>query len=183
MSEKYTDQELADGMKAQKPEIYRFIYREFAPGIRSMVIQNSGNAEDAEDLFQESLLSMYVNIRDGKYQIQEKFSSYLQAVARNKWLKKLRQAGRAPTQSIGEWDAPDEYDDSIIERKKEMETRFERMAEQFERMDERCATVLKMFYFAKKRLEEIAEHFQWTPAYAKKAKFNCMNKLREAVLN
>jgi RNA polymerase sigma factor (sigma-70 family) len=54
------------------------------------VLQHSGSREDAEDVFQEAILVLLHRVRQPDFKLTSSMKTYLYAIARNIWLKRLR---------------------------------------------------------------------------------------------
>ncbi|WP_108804966.1 RNA polymerase sigma factor [Aquimarina sp. Aq107] len=58
--------------------------------IKNYVIQNSGNEEDAKDLFQDALIIVYEKLNSDSLRIQSSLNSYFFGVCKNLWKNILR---------------------------------------------------------------------------------------------
>lgn len=140
-----------------------------------MVLKNSGQEADALDIFQEGLLCLWTNIQSGKFQLQAhtRISTYLYTLCRNLWISKLRKV--KPTTSL-------EGQQFAEENKGEAETeKFEqikKLEQLFQKLDEGCQKMLKLFYYQKESLRLIAEKMGITEKSAKNNKYRCMQKLK-----
>jgi RNA polymerase sigma-70 factor, ECF subfamily len=94
----------------------------------SYLLRLSGNREDAEDIFQETLVKTWKGIR--KYSNRQKFSSWLFAIAHNAAMDKLRKRNKEKMISKIE---PDELHHSSDPHKeligKEIRTKIEKAVE------------------------------------------------------
>ena len=62
----HPDQKYVDALVNNDSVILNLVYKKFLPPIQRMVLQNNGSDDDAYDLFQNALLSIYnkyVNLR------------------------------------------------------------------------------------------------------------------------
>ena len=66
-------------------EIYDLVF----PSVLKYITNNSGNKEDAEDLFQRALIIITTKAKVKDIQPIENFEWYLYGVTRNLWLKEL----------------------------------------------------------------------------------------------
>ena len=144
--------------------------------ILSMVQKNSGGHDDAMDIFQEGLVAMWTNISQGKYQLDEKvkLSTYLYALCRNIWISRLRKT--KPTVEIDGHEAMENIVDvDELEENYNMITTLEK---QLQKLNEACRNLLKLFYYEKTSLKEIAMTMNITEKTAKNNKYRCMQSLR-----
>jgi RNA polymerase sigma factor (sigma-70 family) len=68
----------------------QYIYKENREKVCSFILSNNGNSEEAKDVFQESMIAFYENVRDGKFKAESKISTYIYSIARFKWLNQLK---------------------------------------------------------------------------------------------
>ena len=85
----YSDEAIIEGLRLRSDYIIKYIYQELFPTIKYLVVKNSGNEEDAEDIFQDSLIVIFKKIRDNQLELSSSFRTYLYSVSRNLWLQKL----------------------------------------------------------------------------------------------
>ncbi len=69
----------------------REIYKLNKDKVGSFILSNNGNASEAKDIFQESIIAFYENVLAGKFKGESKIGTYLYAIARFKWLNHLKQ--------------------------------------------------------------------------------------------
>jgi len=60
------------------------------PVILRMVQQNNGSDDDAKDLFQEAMIILYEKVQQGDFDLYSKLKTFLYAVCRRLWQKKLQ---------------------------------------------------------------------------------------------
>ncbi|MCB8994340.1 MAG: sigma-70 family RNA polymerase sigma factor [Bacteroidales bacterium] len=86
---KYEIPELIDALKKEDNRVLLDIYRIHFPEARHYIMANSGNVFDAEDIFQDAMLLIYLKIKRNSLQINSGFGSYLGGIIRFLWLKEL----------------------------------------------------------------------------------------------
>lgn len=87
---KLTLGQIIDGIKRRDNSTLAQIYKEVFPVVRYYVSNNGGSPDDAQDVFQESLIIIFKQIKDDSLDIQSGFEAYLYGIARMVWLKILR---------------------------------------------------------------------------------------------
>ena len=88
----HTDEELIILLKENDPRGYEILVEEYADLVFRAAYRVVQNEQDAEDIMQETFLSVYKNI--GKFRGDSKFSSWLYRIASNAALDLLRAKGR-----------------------------------------------------------------------------------------
>ncbi len=84
------------GIQRGDEKILREIYQDYYPMVQAYVTKNNGTEQDAGDLFHDSLIVVFQKSRQKDFNISCRFSTYLYAVCRNLWLKKLRNRKKMP---------------------------------------------------------------------------------------
>ncbi|MEL6863115.1 MAG: sigma-70 family RNA polymerase sigma factor [Bacteroidota bacterium] len=179
----YTDDDilamLGEGSRQQSDQAFRFLYAKHFRMIDYFIQQNNGNEQDAEDIFQDSLIVLYNKVRTEKLELTCALKTYIFSICRNLWLKKLKKAGR----SVGlkadqEVIALEEDHFSVLLQ----DERQHLIANLLDKMGEDCKRVILLFYYKRLRMNEIAEQMGLSSEQvAKNKKSNCLKKLRSMV--
>ncbi|WP_431209441.1 RNA polymerase sigma factor [Puia sp. P3] len=97
VAEKYTDAELIAAITSGKhldPAIHS-LYRQFSEAIRSFIMSYGGNEQDADDVFQETVIAFIDSVKKGKYRQESSVKTFLASVARHIWFNDLKKKERA----------------------------------------------------------------------------------------
>ncbi len=154
------------------------IYQVVFPRVRKFVIQNKGQQQDAEDIFQKALLQITVRYRRERFEIKENFEAYLFTVGKNLWRRELKmRKNRVTNDSIIEL-VPEERDLalSVLEQK-----RWELFTEKLELISENCKKILTLF-FARTPYSVIVEQMGYSSeTVARQRIFKCKAKLSDTI--
>lgn len=132
--DKYTDQDIIQGIAHQDKDVLLFIYKHYYRPIKKHVENHYGSENDAEDIFQDTLIVIFNKIRNKELTLTCSFGTYLFAVAKLQWLRVLRQQKTHPIE-YGECDTffnnePEIHEDLIqAERKKLVIRHFNEISE------------------------------------------------------
>ncbi len=154
------------------------IYKDNYSMIQSLVLNNNGSADDAADIFQETMIVLYDKSRSSDFELNCKLKTYIYSISRRLWLKKLQQNQRTTNIYDNSEDIVAVEDELDIHEKKNNE--FVIMEEALAKVGEPCKTLLEEFYIHKKQMQEIAEIFGYTNAdNAKTQKYKCLVRLKK----
>ena len=177
----YTEQELlrllAAGDRAVTEQVYRLHYRFVSKWIAKL----GGNDEDAEDICQEAMIVLYEKAKSGDFELTSKLSTYLFAIARNLWYKKVqsRPTGLVTMEEGHEEHIEGSYEDDI-KAHHERELHYEQLDSALAGLGEPCASLLRSFYFNNNSMQQIASDFGYTNAdNAKTQKYKCLARLKK----
>ena len=87
----YTVEEIIAGIRLQDNAVLQYIYKEYYPTVYHFVVANSGTADDAKDIFQESIIIIYRKLQEeNHFFLNSSFKTFIYSIARHLWLKNLR---------------------------------------------------------------------------------------------
>lgn len=175
----FSETEIKEGIRHKDPRVLEYLYKEMVPVIYQDIIQNSGNSEDAKDNFQDAMLVVTENIKNGRYQ-SGNIKGYIRNLARNIWQKHLRYKGlevASPNENEGEKEDGMNYERYLQMLKYDRE--IDLVEETLKKMGNPCYEVLKWHYYQKQPLKTIAHHFAWSYAYCKKKVFECRKDMKK----
>jgi len=178
----YTDEAILEGLKKRDREVIRYVYKEYYPTIKFLIISNSGSDTDAEDVFQDAMVIIYRKISEDRLVLTSSFKTFLYSICRNLWLQRLDR--KLFSYEFMENENLTDMQDAIVVELTEMENEKYRLFQQhFLRLSEDCKKILRLF-MNKVPLKEIAEIMGFkTEKYAKTRKFMCKEKLKNAIIN
>ncbi|GAA0541671.1 RNA polymerase sigma factor [Chitinophaga japonensis] len=172
------DRGLLEGLAQHDDKALKTIYLDNYPVILRMVLQNNGSEDDAKDLFQEAMIVLYEKVQEGNFDLYSKLKTFLYAVCRHLWLKKL-QGNTWQTTLPEELEATLPLEDSLEQHEKK-DAQFRVMEQALGSLGEPCKTLLEDYYLRKLSMQEIAEKFGYTNAEnAKNQKYKCLMRLKK----
>ncbi|WP_111706872.1 RNA polymerase sigma factor [Lutibacter citreus] len=158
------------------------VYEKYSHKIVSYVRKNSGNADDAQDIIQETLVTIYHQAKEKNFILTCPFDAYFYLLCKRRWLNELKKRGNNRV-TILEDEAS--IKDEHLEQVEETEL-FEQQSQLFEskfkELGAKCQELLKATFKIKK-MEEVAELLGVTYGYARKKKSQCMGQLTQLVKN
>jgi len=178
----YSEEEIVEGIKENREDVLRFIYKKYLPATKKMVYTFNNSILEPEEIFQEGLTRTILNIREGNFRRDSKFWTYLNAVCYNVCLKKLKDTERSELHGNdiayndnSDWFELLELVSAVKDRlnkncKKIIDLRFK--LEDFS-YDDNKNTLLPY--------EEISEILEISPDNARQRFKRCLNTLKELV--
>src|ERR1700759_5106716 len=94
---KYSDAELIAAINSPKDlnGAILFIYQQYSESTSSFIIHYGGSEQDADDVFQETVVSFIDIIKKGKYRMEASIKTFLVSVAKNIWFNELKKRERS----------------------------------------------------------------------------------------
>lgn len=174
-----TDQELYDALSRRDERAYGYLYAESYPSFRYWVTRNNGSDMDAEDAFQKGLLSFFLNIETGKYQLQAgtRVTTVIFEYCKRVWQTELKSArlrnrGVLPDTISEPADTTDVVQD--LERLEIVSV----VRESLGQLKDECRKLIEWFYVDELSLREIAERLGIKESSARSKRYQCAEKLK-----
>lgn len=173
--------ELFEGLKAGDESSIIKVYDMYRSEFIHWSMTNYSTDDDgAADLFQDTVIAFYYNIRNGILkELNSSLKTYLFAIGKNLALKKLRKESKmVVNDEVLELNAAftnlDLFEES--DRKKVV-------AQLMEQLGEPCRSLLQLFYFDRFSMDAIAERLGYkNENVAKSQKLRCFNTLKKMAL-
>lgn len=174
---------MVQAIQANDQLVLKSLYTKNYPKVETYILKNSGNKEQAKDIYQEAFVTVWSHIKNGTFEIRDESSinGYLYTISKNKWLDYLRSSHYKKTTKLPDDrfnhhadTSFDEQDDTLLK-----ESQLDHVMQVFKNLASGCKTLLTKFYFEKKSMETIAEELNLDPASTRNKKYRCMQKLRE----
>ena len=177
----YSDEAILEGLRLRSDYIINFTYKEFYPLIKFLVTDNGGAEEDAEDIFQDGIVTLYNKIILNQLVLTSSFKTYMYSLCRNLWLQKLNKR-KAIFDKLNDVEEYIDIPKGMLQEATIEETEMQRIIQMhFLSLPDDCQRVLKLF-IKKTPLPEIAGIMGFkTTNYAKTRKFLCKQDLKKRV--
>ncbi|HEY1031888.1 MAG TPA: sigma-70 family RNA polymerase sigma factor [Flavipsychrobacter sp.] len=163
------------------------IYNQHYPVVTKWIQNNGGAEPDAADIYQEAMVVLYEKSQDESFRLSCKIGTYLFAVSKHLWYKKIARQQKSPgllPDNAGFDDNRDWAYEDDINAHKERELYYSQLNTALEQLGEPCRSLLKAFYHEEKSMQDIATSFGYTnPENAKTQKYKCLGRLRKIFYN
>lgn len=178
MKAEINEKALLQGLARNDRKAIETIYRENYNMIQSLIVNNSGSADDAKDIFQEAMIVLYEKVSSGSFELNCLIKTYVYSVSRRLWLKRLHQLSRyAPALENLQETMPVEDE---IEENERINNEFQVMDKAISSLGEPCKSLLEAYYLENKNMQEISQSFGYTNAEnAKNQKYKCLMRLKK----
>lgn len=173
-----TDREAVLGILNNSTEALNKLYVGYYPMVLQLVLNNNGDEDDAKDVYQEAIIVLYNKIKNGEFELSSKLKTYLYAVSRRIWLKKLARCNKK-TYDIADFEDVLHVEEDV-EQHEQKDLQFDKMKGALESLGEPCKTIIEDFYINNLSMQEIVEKFGYTNTdNAKTQKYKCLQRLKK----
>lgn len=178
----HPDQRYIEALHRGESKLITEIYSKYSREVLVWVLRNNGDADDAGDLFQDSLMAIYDRYCGRDFQLTVPFGALLMAICRRKWFDRISQKKREENvrnseagryeEEMPEWEAAEE---AILQQKRQ-----ECLARVFEMLSEQCRKLLSFFSAGDTPVEDIARQLEMANANAVyQSKHRCTARWRQ----
>ncbi|GAL86859.1 hypothetical protein MYP_4089 [Sporocytophaga myxococcoides] len=151
------------------------LYKDVLPHIKKYIISNSGSYEDAKDIFQDTVVIFYNQVKLNRFDERKEIGAFMYSVARNLWINKAKRDNKLV--NTAEFDDSEEEGMDVLadmitaEKAKAIEDLMERVGEE-------CKKLLMYTIYDKVSLKEIAVKMGYSSDQVVKTySYRCRQKL------
>lgn len=167
-----TEQLLLDQLREEDNAAFRVLYESYFPSTANYIRQNSGDNRDAEDIFQEAVVVLLDKIRQPDFVLTSSLKTYLFAISKNLWLKKLRRAKQFLANS------PLDITDTIFPS--DDASNEQRLSAWLEKITAHCRQILKAIFFLNEPIDSLMLKMGWKNKHtAANQKYKCIEQVRK----
>jgi RNA polymerase sigma factor (sigma-70 family) len=175
----YDDVELiaAIGDKRELNKAIQFIYQHYAATVSSFIIHYGGSRQDAEDVFQETVVSFIDIVTRGKYRMEASVKTFLVSVAKNVWFNEIRKREKAGNREKQFELGRDQKEMDIghligdLEKKRQLRDLVYKLGEP-------CRKILMLFYYENLSMKELVDHLPYeNEQVIRNKKYKCLQQL------
>lgn len=156
------------------------IYENFSHKIVAYVKKNNGNADDAQDIIQETLVTIFHQAKEKNFILTCPFDAYFYLLCKRRWLNELKKRGNKRVTIIEDNTSITVEQEQQVEETELFEEQHQLFELKFKELGKKCQELLKTS-FKIKSMEKVAEILGVTYGYARKKKSQCLGKLTQLV--
>lgn len=146
--------------------------------ILQLIVSNSGDEDDAKDIFQEAIIVLYNKVKSGNFELNSKLKTFIYSVCRRLWLKRLNQQ-KHNGGNVKDFEDYIPIEDNLEEHD-EQDRKFKVMEKALGKLGEPCRTIIEDFYMKNKSMQDICDKFGYTNTdNAKNQKYKCLQRLKK----
>jgi RNA polymerase sigma factor (sigma-70 family) len=171
-----SDNDLLIQLQNEENASFEILYQFYFPAIANYVTNNYGNAEDAEDVFQEAIIVLLQKLRQGNFRLTSSLKTYLFAIAKNLWLNRLRNNKIISVDDFDKYQKATETFDMTL---KPEPTQDEKLGSWLTRITANCQRILKAIFFYKEPMHSVMEKMGWKNKHtAANQQYKCIQQVK-----
>ena len=164
-------------LKTENNFAFGKLYQDNFGKISNFVQKNSGNQADAEDLFQNAMMVLVEKLRQDSFQITASIDTYIYAICKNLWFKKLRDKNyELSIDELQSFEFLTSINDSIEDEK----TYLEKIKGYLLKITGHCSRLIHDIFFKEKSIEQIQKDYGYSTRHnAQNQKHKCVEQIRK----
>ena len=171
-----SDQNLIALLKKEDQQAFQSLYTSYFPTIKNYTLSNSGNLDDAEDMFQESIIVLLQKVRTPEFTLSSSLQTFLFAIAKNLWLKRLRNNKFIihSSSEIFEQESVEIY----IQNTEEVTTE-EKLNSWLAKITDNCQRILRAIFYSDITMENLMQKMGWKNRHtAANQQYKCIQQVK-----
>ncbi|EZH74315.1 RNA polymerase subunit sigma-24 [Aquimarina atlantica] len=178
----HSDQKYIEALLKNDTVVLTEIYDKFAPKVVGYIKNNSGDESRAQDIIQETLITIYKQAKEKGLQLTCPFDAYFFLLCKRKWLNELKKHSNNQVTINEEIVSIDDESVRFAEETEIFNAKHELFKEMFDQLGKACKELLKVT-FTTKSMEEVALKLGQSYGYVRKKKSLCIGQLTKLVQN
>ena len=173
------DYEILAGLKNRDKKLVKFLYTNSYKQIKKFILSYGGSEADAQDVFQEIVMVLYLKSKEKGFRLSSSLNTYLFGIGKNIWFRKYK---REQIYSKNEDLKHYADDDDLIEKINEAEIR-NLIIQYLNTLKEECKKMMRLILEGKS-LEEVQIEMNYNSIqYTKNRKLHCKTLLMEKIMS
>lgn len=164
-------------LKGESNFAFGEMYKEYFPMVKRFVLNNSGLPDDAQDIFQDTMLVLVEKLRQDDFILTASLKTYILAISKHLWLKKIRDSTHIIKLSEQHQEAFYLEIENSIEQEK---TYLDKLQIYMTKITDHCNRLLHDMFFKNKSIDEIQKQYGYTSRHnAQNQKHKCVEQIRK----
>ena len=177
----HSDQALLTALRGNKDldKAVRFLYRQYFDVLSIYTRQNSGTAQDAEDVFQEVVVTFIELVNQNKFRGESSIKTFLYSLNRHIWLNEIKKRNRMQQRNIKFERSREQSEADVSTHIAGREARVQVM-KVIDQLGEACKQVLMAFYYQDLPVKDMLAFLPYeNEQVIRNKKYKCLKKLEE----
>lgn len=173
-----TSTEIIIDLKGENNKAFGTLYKNYFGVVNRFITNNSGTNHDAEDIFQDTMIVLIAKLRQDDFVLEASVKTYLMAIAKNLWFKKLRTASK-------ETEFTDLHNNKFYEEIslaiEQEKTYLDKLQYYIQQISEHCKRLIHDMFFKNQPIRQIQKDYGYATLHnAQNQKHKCVEQIRKA---
>ena len=175
----YTNIEIINAIKSNNADkVLVYLYKNLEPKIRGWIVKNNGSKQEAQDIFQDSIVAFYSFVLKNKFDPNSNVEALIFRIAKNNWINYVKKQNK---------NSSFEENDSCIEEpvfSQDISDKNQKIiADLLDQLGEVCKEILTYTIFYNISMEDVCTRLGFkNPNTAKTKNYKCKQRLKNLLL-
>jgi RNA polymerase sigma factor (sigma-70 family) len=178
---RFSDSELVEAISEKDllEQAILQLYEEHAGITRSFIMGKGGTEQDADDIFQETVVSFIDSVQKGKFRQESGIRTFLISISKHLWYNEIRRKQRAGNrEKLFETDR--EHEEAGISEQMQDRELKNQLNKLLQELGESCKKILELFYYENLSMKEIVSHLHYeNEQVVRNKKYKCLQQLTD----
>ena len=176
----HSDHKYIEALLRNDNRVLNELYQKFSGKIVSYITRNSGSYNDAQDVIQEVLITIFNQANEKGFILTCPFDAYFFLLCKRKWLNKLNKKGIKKVTILEEITSISDTQKILAQETLIYEKRTSLFEQKLVELGGKCKELIDVA-FKIKNMEKVAELLGISYGYARKKKSECIGKLTRMI--
>jgi RNA polymerase sigma factor (sigma-70 family) len=172
-----TSSDIIIDLKGENNQAFGALYKNYFGIVYRFITNNNGTNHDAEDIFQDTMIALVAKLRQDDFVLEASVKTYIMAIAKNLWFKKLRTANR-------ETEFTDIHDNKFYEEIslaiEQEKTYWDKLQNYIHQITDHCKGLIHEMFIKNKPIEQIQKDYGYSTIHnAQNQKHKCVEQIRK----
>jgi RNA polymerase sigma factor (sigma-70 family) len=169
--------EILTDLKGENNSAFGELYKAHFGMVNRYVMNNKGRTDDAEDVFQDTMIVLLEKLRQDDFRLTASIKTYIMAISKNLWLKRLRTAHRETEFTDLHNNKFYEEINLAIEKEK---TYWDKLHHYMNKITDHCKGLIHDIFFKENSIEQIQKDYGYSSKHnAQNQKHKCVEQIRK----
>ena len=152
--------------KRQNDKALSYLYTHTLKKVKIYILSNSGNLDDANDIFQDAVILFFKSVIENKFEANCSVDAYIFTISKNLWINTAKRKRKLVHIDIEDQHISNDFNtqlDTLISKEKRTAINIA-----YSKLDEGCRKMLGLIAYEKLSMKELKEKMKLTSENAAK---------------
>ena len=178
---RFSDAELEEAIREKTllEQAIRQLYQQHAEITRSFIMGKGGTAQDADDIFQETVIAFIDTVQKGKFRQESGIRTFLISISKHLWYNEIRKRQRSENREKL-YESDREIEEEGIGRIIQDRELKQQLNQMLQDLGDSCRKILELFYYENLSMKEIVSHMHYeNEQVVRNKKYKCLQQLTD----
>ncbi|MEO7485617.1 MAG: RNA polymerase sigma factor [Ferruginibacter sp.] len=164
-------------LKGENNQAFGALYKNYFATVSRFITTNNGTIHDAEDIFQDTMIVLVAKLREDDFVLEASVKTYIMAIAKNLWFKKLRSAKRET--EFSDLHNNQFYEEISLAIQQE-KSYWDKLQYYIHQISDHCKRLIHDMFFKNQPIRQIQRDYGYSTKHnAQNQKHKCVEQIRK----